>query len=207
MEFSELIQQRQSVKSYHPDKEISDAELKELFDDVILTPSSFNLQHWTFIAVRDHETKKRLKEAAWGQQQVEDSSVSLLVCGKLDAFKDAPRVYEEAPREIQDKMLPMIKGFYDGKEQVIRDEAIRSASLASMTLMYSAKARGWDTCAMIGFDPDAVTKILKLTPNYIPVMMLVLGFKKDEPRPRSYRRPVSEVVRMESLEGPGLRVG
>ncbi len=207
MEFSQLVHQRQSVKSYDPGKNISDGELKELFEDVILSPSSFNLQHWTFIAVRGHETKKQLKDAAWGQQQVEDSPVTLLVCGKLDAHEDAPEIYAEAPPEIREKMLPLIKNFYTNKDQLVRDEAIRSASLAAMTLMYSAKARGWDTCPIIGFDPDAVFRILKLTPNYIPVMMMALGFQKDAPRPRSYRKPVSEVVRLESLEGAGLTAG
>jgi nitroreductase len=206
MEFSQLVHQRQSVKSYDPTKNISDQELKELFEDVILSPSSFNLQHWTFIAVRGSETKKRLKEAAWGQQQIEDSAVTLLICGKLDAHEDAPEIYAEAPQEIREKMLPMIKNFYADQNQLVRDEAIRSGSLAAMTLMYSAKARGWDTCPIIGFDPDAVFRILKLTSNYIPVMMIALGFQKDAPRPRSYRKPISEVVRLESLDGFGLMV-
>ncbi|MCH6580416.1 MAG: nitroreductase family protein, partial [Nitrospinae bacterium] len=48
MEFSEIVQQRRSVKSYDPEKTISDAELRELFDEVVLSPSSFNLQNWTF---------------------------------------------------------------------------------------------------------------------------------------------------------------
>ncbi len=204
MEFSQLVHQRQSVKSYDSGKTITDAELKELFEDVILSPSSFNLQHWTFIAVRGPETKKKLKEAAWGQQQIEDSPVTLLVCGKLDAHEDAPEIYAEAPPAIREKMLPMIQKFYADQTQLVRDEAIRNASLAAMTLMYSAKARGWDTCPMIGFDPDAVAKILKITPNYIPVMMLVVGYQKDAPRPRSHRKPVSEVVRLESLQGAGL---
>ena len=47
MKFSQLVHRRQSVKSYDPKKNISDMELKELFEDVILSPSSFNLQHWT----------------------------------------------------------------------------------------------------------------------------------------------------------------
>ena len=141
MEFLEIVQQRRSVKSYDPEKAISDAELKELFDEVVLSPSSFNLQHWTFIAVKDSEQKKLLKEAAWGQPQVEDCSVAILVCGKLDAYKDAPEIYKEAPEEIQKKMLPMIQNFYEGKPQAQRDEAIRSASLAAMTLMYVAKNR------------------------------------------------------------------
>ncbi len=204
MEFSQLIQERRSVKSYDPEHSLSNAELRELFEEVRMSPSAFNLQHWLFIAVTDPDTKKKLMEAAWGQPQVGASSVAFLVCGKLDAFKDAPRIYEATPAEVQEKMLPMIENFYAGKEQIQRDEAIRSASFAAMTLMYAAKNRGYATGPMIGFDPDAAARLLKLTPNVIPVMMLVLGREKDAPRPRAYRRPVEEVVRLNALDGPGL---
>ena len=204
MEFSEIVQQRYSVKSYDPEKTISDAELRALFNEVVLSPSSFNLQHWTFIAVKDPALKKELKGVAWNQSQMEDCSVAVLVCGKMDAYKDAPKIYKEVPREIQKKVLPMIQGFYDGKDQMQRDEAIRSASLAAMTMMYGAVNRGWGTCPMIGFDPEAVTKILKLTPNLIPVMFVVLGHENEAPRPRSYRHPIEDVVRMNTLDGPGL---
>ena len=204
MEFLEIVQQRRSVKSYDAEKPISDADLKELFDEVILSPSSFNLQHWTFIAVKDPAIKKQLREAAWDQPQVEDCSVAIVVCGKLDAYKDAPKIYKDAPKEVQEGLLPMINNFYEGKEQLQRDEAIRSASLAAMTLMYAAKNRGWATGPMIGFDPEAASKLLKLTRAYIPVMLLVLGYQKKAPRPRDYRRPVEEIVRLNTLDGPGL---
>jgi len=204
MEFSELVRQRASVKSYDPDKTISDAELKDLFDEVVLSPSSFNLQHWTFIAVKDREMKKKLKEAAFGQIQMEDCAVAVLVCGKVDAFKDAPKIYKNTPREIQDLVLPKIQNFYEGKDQLQRDEAIRSASLAAMTLMYGATDRGWGTCPMIGFDPEAASRLLSLTPNLIPVMFVAIGHQKTPPRPRSYRHPVEQVVRLNTLTGPGL---
>ncbi len=204
MEFLEIVQQRRSVKSYETEKTISDAELKELFDEVVLSPSSFNLQHWIFIAVKDSAMKKKFREAAWGQPQVEESSVAILVCGKLDAYKDASKIYQEAPEEIRGEMVPMIQNFYEGKPQAQRDEAIRSASLAAMTLMYGAVNRGWVTGPMIGFDPEAVSKILKLTPNLIPVMIVVLGHQKGAPRPRAYRHPVEDVVRLNTLDGPGL---
>ena len=204
MEFSDIVQQRRSIKSYDTEKSISDAELKELFKEVTLSPSSYNLQHWTFIAVKDSEQKKLLKEAAWGQQQVEDCCVAFLVCGKLDAYKDAPDIHKNAPKKVQEGMLPMIKNFYEGKEQLQRDEAIRSASLAAMSLMYAAKNRGWATGPMIGFDQVATAKLLKLTPEYIPVMLLVLGYQKDIGRPRDYRRPIEEIVKLNSLDGLGL---
>jgi nitroreductase len=204
MEFSEVVQQRYSVKSYDPEKAISDAELKDFFDEVVLSPSSFNLQHWTFVAVKEPAIKKQLKDAAWGQAQMEDCSVAVLVCGKLDAYKDAPKIYKEAPGEIQEKVLPLIQNFYGDNPQLQRDEAVRSASLAAMTMMYGAVNRGWGACPMIGFDPEAVTKILKLTPNIIPVMFIVLGHQKDAPRPRSYRHPVKDVVHLNTFDGPGL---
>ncbi len=204
MEFSDIVQQRRSIKSYDTEKSISDAELKELFKEVTLSPSSYNLQHWTFIAVKDSEQKKLLKEAAWGQQQVEDCSVAILVCGKLNAYKDAPIIYKNTPKEVQEGMLPMINDFYEDKEQPQRDEAIRSASLAAMTLMYAATNLGWATGPIIGFDPVATSKLLNLTQAYIPVMLLVLGYQKKAPRPRDYRRPIEEVVRLNTLDGPGL---
>ncbi len=92
------------------------------------------------------------------------------------------------------------------KESLIRDEAIRSASLAAMTLMYAAKNRGYGTCPIIGFDADEIAKLFRLSPNYIPVMLVALGTQKNDPRPRDYRRPIEEVVRLNALDGPGLTV-
>ncbi|MBT4899988.1 MAG: nitroreductase family protein [Nitrospina sp.] len=205
MEFSEVIQQRQSIKSYQPDKKISDAELKELIQEVVLSPSSFNLQHWTFVAVKDTGIKEKIQQAAWNQEQVGTCSVLLVICGKLNAHQDASEIYKNVPEEIREKVLPLINDFYDGKDQIQRDEAIRSASLAAMTLMLAAHNRGWGTVPMIGFDPEAVSKLVNLKPNYIPVMMMALGYQKDDPKPRAYRRPVEEVVRMNTLDGPGLK--
>lgn len=205
MEFSQTVLQRQSIKSYQADKAISDAELKELMQEVVLSPSSFNLQHWKFIAVRDKVIRGKIKEAAWGQEQVGTCSVLLVICGKLDAHQDAPEIYQDVDQGIQDKVLPLIDSFYDGEEQLQRDEAIRSSSLAAMTLMLAAHNRGWGTVPMIGFDQEAVSKLVKLESNYIPVMLMAIGYKKEEPRPRSYRRPIEEVVKINALDGPGLK--
>ena len=57
IEFLEIIQQRQSVKSYRTDKAISDSDLDELMQEVVLSPSSFNLQHWKFVAVKSNDIK------------------------------------------------------------------------------------------------------------------------------------------------------
>ena len=64
---------------------ITDAELAAIFERVRLTPSSFNLQHWRFVVVRDPARKASLRKAAFNQEQVEMASAAIVVVGKLTA--------------------------------------------------------------------------------------------------------------------------
>jgi nitroreductase len=204
MNFSELVQARRSVRDYDLSKPVTDADLKAIFDDVILSPSAFNLQQWAFVVVREAEQKKRLRAAAMDQAQVENCGAAIVVCAKLDAHVDAPTIFAQAPEPMRGRMIGMTAQMYGGNAQFARDEAIRGASLASMTLMYAAKARGFDTGPMIGFDPQAVAEVAGLTDNYIPAMLIVMGRGTPPATPRGYRKPVGEVVKLERLDGAGL---
>ena len=205
MNFHDLAQARHSVRHYQPHTAIDDAELKAIFDDVLLTPSSFNLQHWQFVVVRDADRKAALRAVSFGQQQVVDAAAAILVCGRLDAYLDAPRIYADAPEAMRVKALPTIASAYTNQPALQREEAVRSGSLAAMALMLAAKGRGWDSGPMIGFDAVQVSALLGLGSNTIPVMLVVLGRALDGQQPaRLYRRPLGEVVRLETLDGPAL---
>ena len=205
MDFSELARSRHSVRHYAPKLSISDAELAAIFDDVRHSPSSFNLQHWRFVVVREAARKLALRGLAFGQQQVEHCAAVILVCGRLDAHADAAVLYADAPAEVRDKFVPMIGSVYRDHPVLQREEAIRSGALAAMTLMYAAKARGWDTGPMIGFDAGKVGALLELDAITVPVMLVTLGKALNgEQPPRLYRRPLAEIVRCESLQGHAL---
>ena len=205
MEFFELALARRSVRIYEPGLEISDRELRQIFDTVILTPSSFNIQHWKFVVVRDQQRKTALRDLSFGQAQVEQSAAVVLVCGRLDAYTDASRIYSAADLSTREKYVPMIEGSYAGKEALQREEAVRSGSLAAMSLMYAAKAAGWDSGPMIGFDAKKVGAMLHLDENTVPVMMIAVGKALDGVQPeRGYRRPVEEIVKLEFLDGDSL---
>ncbi len=202
MNFADLARERHSVRHYTPDLSISDAELEALFGDVVLSPSSFNLQPWQFVIVRDPARKRELRGLSFGQQQVEDCAAAIVVCGRLQAHADAPRIYTDAPAPMREKFVPMIAAVYTDQPALQREEAIRGGSLAAMSLMYAAKARGWDTGPMIGFDAKKVAAFLELDADTIPVMLVVLGKALNGQQPqRLYRRPLSEVVHYETLNG------
>jgi len=205
VEFSALAAARRSVRQYVPGLTIDDAELEAIFADVVLSPSSFNLQHWQFVVVRDQARKDALAKLAYGQAQVSQCAAAVLVCGRLEAHLDAGRIYADAPAEMRAKYVPMITGVYEGRGALQREEAIRSGALAAMSLMYAARARGWDSGPMIGFDAVRVTDMLGIGAGSVPVMLVVIGKGVAESLPpRGYRRPLSEVVRLETLDGRGL---
>jgi nitroreductase len=203
MTVDDAIRNRRSLKSYDP-APIDDATLRDLFTLVARTPSSFNLQHWRFVVVRDPARRAELCAASYGQPHVGAAPAVVVVAAKLAAHEDAARANGHAPAPVLDKLVPIIERTYAGDAQLMRDEAIRSASLAAMTLMLVAQAHGLATCPMIGFDPARVKTIARLDDGHIPVMLVTLGRPgPGKPFPTS-RFPLAETVRLETLDGPGL---
>ncbi|RLA16396.1 MAG: nitroreductase family protein, partial [Gammaproteobacteria bacterium] len=153
MEFSTIVENRHSIKEYDSTVTISDAQLKSLFDTVVLSPSAFNLQHWTFVVARDPALKQELQAAALGQPQVGSCSAVVMVCGRLDAHTGVREVFQGAPEEVVAKIDGIAQHIYANSEQMQRDEAIRGATLAAMSLMYAATDQGLESGGMIGYDP------------------------------------------------------
>lgn len=194
----EVLQSRRSVREYKADAPISDADLKEILELTTAAPSSWNLQHWRFVVIREQANKEKLLPLAYGQKQVVDAAVTILVLGDLQANLVADQVFAGAPAEVRETLLGQINGAYHNNPQLARDEAIRNASLASMQLMLAAKAKGYDTVPMGGFDKDAVVKLLNVPDRYIPVMLIALGVAAAPGRP-SGRMSLDEIVINESF--------
>ena len=122
MNVTEAIESRRSVKHYDPEHVMPEEDLAELIRLVKLAPSSFNMQNYRLLVIRDPELRKEIRAAAWDQAQVTDASVLFIICADLDSHNEDPAVYwSHAPQEVQDILGPMIKPFYEGKEQLIRD--------------------------------------------------------------------------------------
>lgn len=175
MDTINAIKERRSVKQYDPEHKMSEGEIKALLELGQLSPTSFNMQNWRFVVVVDQETKDALRSAAWNQAQVSEASITIVLCADLNAYKGGERYWVNAPQQVQDILVPMIEPFYKDCPELQRDEAMRSVGIASQTLMLAAKSMGYDSCAMIGFDPAKVAEIIELPDNHVIGMMLTIG--------------------------------
>ena len=194
METITAIKERRSVKHYDPAHEMSEAEINALLELALLSPTSFNMQNWRFVVVTDPEKRAAIQAAAWNQAQVTEASITILLCAKLNAYEDAGRYWVHAPQPVQDMLVPMIAPFYQNSAELRRDEAMRSIGIAAQTLMLTAKSIGYDSCPMIGFDPEKVAEIIDLPENHVIGMMLTVGKALKEANVRSGQLPYDEVV-------------
>lgn len=198
MHVFEAIRARRAVKKFDPHHAMSEEEIKQLLSLAIEAPTAFNIQHWRFLLVRDPVIRAEVRKAAWDQPQVTDASLLIVLCAYLSAWKDHPeRYWVKATQAAQDYILPAIHDYYDGKPQVIRDEAMRSCGLAGQTIMLAAKAMGLDSCPMDGFDYDAVGKIINLPQDHTISFMIAVGKKMQEPHGKPGQLPYEEVVKID----------
>lgn len=195
MDALEAIKQRRSVKSFDSNHQMSESEIKTLLEHAMLSPTSFNMQNWRFLVVTDAEIKQQLRAASWNQAQVTDASIVIIICADLKAWaKNPDRYWQNAAEEVRQTIVPMIGKFYEGNEQLERDEALRSCGIAAQTLMIGAKALGYDSCPMIGFDAKKVAEIINLPEDHLIGLMLPIGKALQPAKPRSGQLDFAEVV-------------
>lgn len=194
MELLEALRTRRSVKSFDPSHEITDDEVRTLFENVALAPTSFNMQNWHFVAVRNKKTREKLCAASWHQSQVKDASLVVVCCGALQAHRATDRYLRKAPEAVREKMAPMIGGFYESNDDLCKEEACRTIGIGGMAMMLMAREMGYDSCPMIGYDPKQVSEIVGLDDNHPPLMMVTIGKPLQPARPRMGLLDLEEFV-------------
>jgi nitroreductase len=198
----EAIETRRAVKHFDPDHRMTEEEIARLIELAKLAPSSFNMQNYRFVLVRDPELRKEIRAVAWNQAQVTEASLLVILCADLTAHaKDPARYWAHAPKEVQDILVPALTPFYEGKPTLTRDEGMRSTGFAGMTLMLAARGMGYDSCPMVGFDAEAVSKLIRLPEDHAISFMLAIGKQTKPAWPRGDRLPDSEVVITDRFPG------
>lgn len=196
-----LIERRVSTTHYQPGATVPDAVLEELVRMATLAPSAYHLQNWHFVVVRSTEGKARLRALAFDQAQVTDAAATVIVCGTLaahDGLREALQPSLDAgllPPDTVEAWVAQARSVHEGHAVVQRDEAMRSASLAAMTLILAAEGMGLATGPLGGFDAAGVSEAFGLPPTRIPVLLVTIG-QAARQRPRKPRRPLADVLRL-----------
>lgn len=202
MDILSIIKDRQSIRDYDPTVSITEETLLKILEDASTAPSSWNLQPWRFVAVLSAEQKAKIRPyVLFNTPQLDTASAMILILNDLDRYAMFPIMNQ----------MELDAGFITAEHFKIRQqkaeqaratrtkesldrEGLLDCGLVAQNLMIVARAYGFDTCPMGGFDRDNIMKVLDLdATRYKPVMLLSLGKKKGDAK-KTLRFPIRSIT-------------
>lgn len=197
MDVFTAIESRRAIKHFDASHRMTDEEISKLLAAAVLSPTAFNIQHWRFVLVKDNGIREQIRAASWMQPQITEASLFMVLCADLKAWEKQPeRYWRNAAPDVREGIVGAIGSYYSDREQVQRDEAMRSCGIAAQTLMLAAKAMGYDSCPMDLSDFDEVAKIIHLPQDHVIAMFIAIGKGTREAWPRAGQLALEEVVVM-----------
>ncbi|MEC0343130.1 nitroreductase family protein [Peribacillus frigoritolerans] len=181
-DFITVAKERRSVRQYDAEYVMTEEEIREILEIAIQAPSSSNLQPWRFLVIQDKQTQQELLPIANNQQQIVDASAVIAVLADIEGYKNAERIYGELvnkgimKNEIKEPYVASILHNYGNfSAEKALSVAMIDGGLVSMQIMLAAKAKGYDTVPMGGFDETKFVEAFNVPENFKPVMLISLG--------------------------------
>lgn len=201
-DFEDLMKNRRSIREYDETVKISQEEMKAILEDAVTAPSSVNMQPWRFVVVESDAGKEKLSSLVrFNTRQNESSSAMILVFGDLENFENGEKIYGESverglmPVEVKEQQMAKLSQYF---ASIPRTEAERvvliDGGIVAMQLMLVARAHGYDTNPIGGFERKEVAEAFNMDPErYVPVMIVSIGKAKNSGY-QSYRLPITDVT-------------
>ena len=183
--FSDVVRARRATPAFSSDP-IDDQDLKKILRAGLEAPSSYNMQPWRFVVVRDPEQRKRLRLAAMNQEQVEQAPVVIVACGDTKGWKedleDVIRIGRNrgftSEAQIERKRRNVTQDL--GSQPNMAMWVTKQTMIAATTMMWMAETLGYDTGPMEGFHEDEVREVLGIPRHVRVIFLLAIGRLKGK---------------------------
>ncbi len=198
--FLEVMRRRHACKLFDEKRPLGDDTVRFILECGRLSPSSFGLEHWHFHAVLSPGLRERLYRACLQQECVRTAPlVVAITVRRAEAYLlDSSFVRQRAERFPGG--LPQFHADYDGYHALLEANgaveswAAAQSYIALANMMTGAAAAGVDSCAIEGFEADAVLEILGVdAARWAVGILAVFGYRAEPARPK-IREPFESVV-------------
>lgn len=206
MDFKIISDKRRAINFFDENRDVPDALLREMISLAAKAPSSFNLQPWNLIALRDADSKAKLRKLAWDQAKITEAPVTLIVLADKTGWREGNPTLEKNWKEMlaagsmapeqRDWFLDAAKSLYGGDSEASLAFAVKNAGFFAMGLMYAATSLGLDTHPMDGFDREGVREAFNIPENYWIPLLISVGYLREgvEVIPPKWRKTHDEIV-------------
>lgn len=201
-DFKDVVFNRHSVKEFDKNYKIDREEMIQILEEATKAPSSVNLQPWRFVIVESDEGKDKLRPIIkFNTKQNDSSSAMILIFGDMECYEKTDEIYSQAVEagymneNDKNKSVERFNQVYKSFSKEKMNDIVKiDSSLMAMQLMLVARAHGYDTNPIGGFEKDQLAEAFGLDPDrYVPVMIIAIG-KADHAGHKSTRLDVKDIT-------------
>lgn len=199
----QALEFRHACKKFDPERQIPKEELHTILECGRLSPSSFGMEPWKFLAIESPELREQLRPHCWNQAQITESSHVVVILTKTQAIKpDSDYVKQMfARRNMPEEALNTYLGLYKSHLESEMESLMsyyawgsKQCYIALGNMMTAAAASGIDSCPIEGFNKKGVEEVLGIdTEQYEVAVIFALGYRKGEQTPQ-LRLSFDEIV-------------
>lgn len=185
----EALEWRYAVKKYDVSKKLTEDNLQILKDSIRLAPTSYGLQPFKAIFIKDEKIREQLKGKSWGQTQVIDASHLVVFVAKKHISTEDVDDYMQNVAKSRDLRIEQTAGFGDYIKSSIAPMTegqfviwnVKQTYIALGMLLQTAAELRIDATPIEGFETEAYDQILGLTEQgYTTAVVCALGFRHVE---------------------------
>lgn len=142
-----LFRTARTYNGYLPG-EVTAADIEAIYDLLKMGPTSANQQPARFVWCLSQEAKDKLADCATGTNpdKIRKAPAAVVIGMDLNFHEELPWLFPHTDA----------KSWFEGDLEKRRDHAFRNSSLQGAYFLMAARALGWDTGPMSGFDPAGV---------------------------------------------------
>jgi len=186
---SDAMNWRCAIKKFDNKKKISKEDFEDIIESLRLAPSSFGLQPWKFIVIKDKKIREELRKNSWDQAQITDAEYLIVLCARTDLDEDYVERFiqsvadtrgtnTESLENYKKMLLNPIKNL--SKEELI-EWSKKQVYIALGVLLTTTAEKKIDSCPMEGFDKKKFDEILKLNEkNLTATVLCPIGYRSNE---------------------------
>lgn len=206
MEFKDVINKRRAVNYFDTEKNVPENLIKEMIETAAKAPSSFNLQPWSIIILKDIEEKSRLRKLAFDQPKITEAPYVFIILADRDGWKEGHPVTDknfirqvESGRKKEEEKgtyINTLKALYGETTEKQQAFAVKNTGFFAMSLMLAAKDLGLDTHPMDGFDHEGVRREFSIPENYWIPLLMAIGYFDESKKlyDPNWRKTFDEIV-------------
>ncbi len=189
MQLLDNLKWRYATKKFDTTKCVSDQDLQAIRQSIQLAATSYGLQLFKVLEIKDVALRGQLQTASWNQSQVTEASNLFVICSYTSVTEADIDAYISLKSDLQGIPVDALSSYADFMKSTILKQPTEAIKQWTAKQTYIILGTALDACAelkidatpMEGFDPEAYDKILGLTEKGLTAsLVLPVGYRSDE---------------------------